>query len=239
MKILLCGYDGAMGKVFSKHYEVAYGFSKSKQKTDYPITDNLYDFHDPVDVIVDFSHPHLFEEITDYARRTKTALVMATTGLSQAQLDTLNDLSKTIPVLQSGNFSKSLNVMTYLVEQAAKLLPDFDVEIIEKHHRYKVDAPSGSAKMLFEAVQSVNKDLSMSSDRNHKRLKNEVGMLSLRGGTLPGEHAVVFLGEDEVFELKHQAQSKDIFAHGAFEACVYVLKQKPGRYTYKDVIFHD
>ncbi|HEY4537733.1 MAG TPA: 4-hydroxy-tetrahydrodipicolinate reductase [Erysipelothrix sp.] len=239
MKILLCGYDGAMGQVFSKLYKVAYGFSKSEAESSYPITTNLSEFEEKVDVIIDFSHPKLFDEIADYARKTKTPFVVATTGLSERQLAYIDQLALDIPVLQSGNFSRSMIVMTHLVSEASKLLPNFDIEIIEAHHRYKVDAPSGSALMLFEAAKKINPALIMSTERNHKREANEVGMQSLRGGTLSGDHKVQFFGEDESLSLSHHAQSKDIFAHGAYEAALYLVKQEKGRYDYKDVVFND
>lgn len=239
MKILLCGYDGAMGQVFSKLYKVAYGFSKTETESNYPITTNLNEFEEKVDVIIDFSHPKLFAEIAEYARKTKTPLVIATTGLSQEQFDLIDQLALEIPVLQSGNFSRSMIVMTHLVSQASQLLPDFDIEIIEAHHRYKVDAPSGSALMLFEAAKKSNPALTMCTDRNHKRETNEVGMQSVRGGTISGDHKVLFFGEDESLSLSHHAQSKDIFAHGAYEAAVYLVEQEKGRYDYKDVIFND
>lgn len=239
MKILLCGYDGAMGQVFSQHYPVTYGFSKNSNESIYPIITSLSDFEQQVDVIVDFSHPQLFDEIADYALRTKTPLVIATTGLSEKQLSRIDQLALEIPVLQSGNFSRSMIVMTHLVSQASTLLKDFDIEIVETHHRYKVDAPSGSALMLFEAAQAVKPELKMNTERNHKREKNEVGMQSLRGGTISGIHEVQFFGEDESLSLIHHAQSKDIFAHGAYEASQFIIKQAPGRYDYKDVVFND
>ena len=239
MKILLCGYDGAMGQVFSSHYPVAYGFAKNKTERSFPIVDDLRHFNEKVDVIVDFSHPALFAEITDYAKRSATPLVIATTGLTDQQMASLDELGKSIPVLQSGNFSRSMIVLTHLVRQSAALLSEFDIEILEKHHRYKVDAPSGTALMLYEAAKKEKPQLRMSENRNHLRTNDEVGMQSLRGGTVSGEHSVFFFGEDEYLRLEHTALSKDIFAHGAYEASEFIVKQKAGRFSYEDVVFND
>ena len=176
------------------------------------------------------------------ATEKKIPVVIATTNLDDALHKKIDEASQNIPVLQSGNFSKGMNVTARITKELSKLLSDFDLEIEEKHHRYKEDAPSGSAEMLFDAAKEVRPNLEAICDRHaldKKRVTNEVGMHSLRGGTVVGEHSVFFFGDDETVEIKHTALSKKIFAHGAYDAAVYLVKQDKGRYDYEDVIFND
>ena len=242
MKILLCGFDGSMGQVFSELYSIEAGFSLKEAHENFQTFTDLQAIDASLDVIVDFSHHSLTESIIDFALEKKLPLVIATTNLNDALHEKIQKASLSIPILQSGNFSKGMNVVARMTQELTKLLKDFDLEIEEKHHRYKEDAPSGSAQMLFKAAKKERNDLIPIYDRhqeNKKRQANEVGMHSLRGGSVVGEHSVYFFGHDELVEIKHTALSKKVFAQGAFEAALYLAKQNPGRFTYEDVIFHD
>ena len=242
MRLLLCGYDGSMGQVLSSLYKVSAGYSLKEKEESYPTYTDLSKIKEEFDVIIDFSHKSMMPSILDYATEKKIPVVIATTNLDDALHKKIDEASQTIPVLQSGNFSKGMNVTARITKELSKLLSDFDLEIEEKHHRYKEDAPSGSAEMLFDAAKEVRPNLEAICDRHaldKKRVTNEVGMHSLRGGTVVGEHSVFFFGNDETVEIKHTALSKKIFAHGAYDAAVYLVKQDKGRYDYEDVIFND
>lgn len=242
MKTLLCGYDGSMGQVYSKLYDVQAGYSLTDHKEDYSTYTDLSEIKEDIDLIVDFSHHSMTADILHFAVENKLPLVIATTNLNEDLHEKIDKAAKMIPVLQSGNFSKGMNVTAKITQELTKLLNDFDIEIVEKHHRYKEDAPSGSAEMLLKAAQKERNDLKPNYDRhseNKKREINEVGMHSLRGGTVVGEHSVYFFGDDELIEIKHTALSKNIFAKGAYSAALFLLKQEKGRYSYEDVIFND
>lgn len=242
MKILLCGYDGSMGQVFSSLYKVSAGFSLKDKEEGYPTYTKLFDVKEDVDVIVDFSHKSMSKEILNFALKEKLPLVIATTNLDDDFHRAIDEASLKIPILQSGNFSKGMNVTARITKELTKLLKDFDLEIEEKHHRYKEDAPSGSAKMLLEAAQEVRSELEPVYNRqgqNKKRDNKEVGMHSLRGGSVVGEHSVFFFGPDESVEIKHTALSKNIFASGAYDAAKYLKEQSTGRFTYEDVMIND
>ena len=242
MRILLCGYDGSMGQVFTKLYDVSAGYSLKKGSEDYPTYEDLSKIEEEFDVIVDFSHKRMTSDIVDYAVSKGLPLVIATTNLDDALHKKIDQASQSIPILQSGNFSKGMNVVARITKELTKLLNDFDIEIEEKHHRYKEDAPSGSAQMLFDAVKEERNDVVAVYNResvDKKRDIKDVGMHSLRGGTVVGEHSVYFFGDDESVEIKHTALSKGIFARGAYNASLFLLKQNKGRYTYEEAILND
>lgn len=241
MKILLCGYDGTMGKVFSGLYDVSAGYSLNNNEESFPTFTDISKV-DGVDVIVDFSHKSMTADILDYAVENSLPLVIATTNLDDSLHQKIDEAAKTIPVLQSGNFSKGMNVTARITQELTKLLNDFDIEIEEKHHRYKEDAPSGSAEMLFNAAKEERVDLKPIYDRESidaKRDENEVGMHSLRGGTVVGEHSVYFFGDDETVEIKHTALSKNIFARGAYNAALFLMEQNKGRFNYEEAMLDD
>ncbi|CAM3647385.1 4-hydroxy-tetrahydrodipicolinate reductase [Erysipelothrix urinaevulpis] len=240
MRLLLCGYDGAMGKTFSSLYDVTAGYAPSKSPSTYPVFDDLNEVNVDVDVIIDFSHFSLTKGIIDYAVRTKTPLVIATTGLSDIHHNYINEAAEVIPILQTGNFSRGMNILASITETLTQSLPNYDIEITETHHQYKKDAPSGSAEMLFNAVKRVRNDAVAIYDRtldDEIRFVNEVGIHSLRGGHVVGDHQVFFFGENEQIEIKHHANSKAVFAQGAYEAAEFIFKAPCGRYDFKDVIF--
>jgi len=187
-------------------------------------------------VIIDFSHPSCIIPLLNYAKKTKTPAVICTTGLADEQLAAVNAAAQEIPVFFSANMSLGVNLMAELCKKAAALLgADFDVEIIEKHHNQKIDAPSGTALMLADAVASALPHPSLYEydrhSRRQKRDKNEIGIHAVRGGTIVGEHEVIFAGRDEVLTISHSAASKEIFAVGAVNAAVFLAEQPAGMYN--------
>ena len=241
MKILLCGYDGTMGKVFSSLYNVSAGYSLNAKEDYFPTFTDLNQVKG-IDLIVDFSHKSMTSNILDYAVENSLPIVIATTNLDEDLHDKIDQASKKIPILQSGNFSKGMNITARITQELSKMLRDFDIEIEEKHHRYKEDAPSGSAEMLFNAAKQERSELEPIYDRqsnDKKRDINEVGIHSLRGGTVFGEHSVYFFGDDETVEIKHTALSKNIFARGAYYSALFLMKQEKGRFNYEEAMLND
>jgi 4-hydroxy-tetrahydrodipicolinate reductase len=191
--------------------------------------------------MIDFSHPSALPDILDYAIDKKLPLVIATTGMSQEDVALIRESSLSIPVFFTFNMSLGVNLLVELAKKAASILGDgFDVEIIEKHHNQKIDAPSGTALMIADAVSEVLPyNASYAYDRHSvrkKRSREEIGIHSLRGGTIVGEHQVVFAGTDEIITLSHQALSREIFATGALAAARFLVEQRPGLYSMKDIV---
>lgn len=195
----------------------------------------------PADIIIDFSHPALLQTVLTLAEGRHLPVIIATTGLSDEQLAAVRALSEKVPVFFSANMSIGVNLLSALVEKAAKVLGnDFDIEIVEKHHNQKVDAPSGTALMLADAAKA---GLSFAPhyvfDRHsvrQKREKTEIGISSVRAGTIVGEHEVIFGGQDEVITLSHLAMSKEIFAVGALNAATFLVGKPAGLYSMKDML---
>lgn len=195
----------------------------------------------PFDVVIDFSRPAATMAVLDLCLREKKPLVTGTTGLGEAEMDRLKEASQVIPVFFSRNMSLGVNLQLALVEAATRVLGDgFDPEIVETHHNLKVDAPSGTALMLAEAIEGARAGESEvvfgRHESNKRRTKEEIGIHSLRGGNVAGEHSVYFLGADEELVITHRAGSKRVFAEGAVKAAAFLLAQQPGFYTMKDVI---
>lgn len=192
-------------------------------------------------VIIDFSHPSYLPEMLEYAIKNKIALVIATTGYTATDIALIEDASNQIPIVYTANTSLGVNVLKKILRTISPLLSeDYDIEIVEKHHNQKLDAPSGTAKQFVNEILSVtNKDYDIVYGRqgNQKRSSNEIGVHSLRGGTVVGEHSIYFYGEDEVIEIKHQANSKQVFTKGAIKAALYVNEKENGLYSMSDVLF--
>ncbi len=246
MNILLAGATGAMGCVVTEvvenkgQYSIIAGFGEGKSKADYPIFSDIYEISaQNIDVIIDFSVAETIDPILDYALEYKIPLVIAATGHNEEQIKKIEESSKSIPVLWSGNMSLGINIMTEVVEKLAEKLAGYDIEIIEKHHHFKKDAPSGTAKMLYNAVdEGRNKETEPVYDRHKikkQREANEVGIHTIRAGSIVGEHTVIFAGLDEVLEIKHEAGSKKIFAIGSLQAADFIVNAKPGLYSMKDI----
>lgn len=248
IKILLSGANGKMGQAVTRAVEnyndifISAGYDiNTNQHSTYPVYDNLDDLKEPVDVIIDFSHPATLDGILDYAVKNSIPAVICTTGLSKDQLSRIEYESKNIPLFFSANMSIGVNLLIDLVSRASKILEDnFDIEIIEKHHNQKIDAPSGTALAIANAISdSVSYNTEYTYDRHsvrQKRDKREIGIHAVRGGTIVGEHTVLFAGTDEFIELKHTATSKEVFAVGAVRAAAFLINQKTGLYAMKDLI---
>lgn len=208
----------------------------------FPAYANIADVQEEADVIIDFSHPSLLTPILSYAaQKGGIPAVLCTTGYSAEQVEALKTAAQTQPVFYSRNMSLGINLLIELSKKAAKVLGDqFDIEIIEKHHNQKIDAPSGTALMLADAIASVRDGETQYVYDRHaqrkKREKSEIGLHAVRGGTIVGEHEVVFAGNHEVITLSHSAQSKELFATGAVNAAVYMCGKGPGLYDMSDMI---
>ena len=207
---------------------------------EFPIYQNISEFSDRADVIIDFSHHTALPSLADYAVRTDTPLVVATTGHTDEERAAMLEAAKKVAVFSSGNMSIGINLLIELCRVGAKTLGDaFDVEIIEKHHNQKLDAPSGTALMLAQAISDEREQTEYVYDRHSVRKardKSEVGIHSVRGGTIVGEHEVIFAGTNEVITLSHSAASREIFAVGALRAAKYLATKDAGLYDMSDLI---
>ena len=248
IKIALFGCNGKMGQVISnllandEDAKISFGFDvNTEKKNSYPVYNDIQKIKEDADVVIDFSHPALLDSIIKYCKNTKTGAVIATTGLSDEQIKEIDDLSKEVAIFRSANMSLGINLLISLVKKASQLLGDkFDIEIIEKHHNQKIDAPSGTALMIADAISdTLNNDTEYVYDRHSvrkKRAKNEIGLHAVRGGTIVGEHDVIFAGNDEIIEINHKAMSKEIFAVGSIKAAKYIADKKCGMYSMADMI---
>lgn len=242
-KIILHGCNGTMGQVITnvikseEEIEIVAGVDLFDNKNnEYPVFTALQDCQIEADVIIDFASAKATNTLLDYAIQRKLPIVLCSTGLSEEQLQKVDQVSKEIAILKSANMSLGINILLNLVAQAAKVLATegFDIEIVEKHHNQKLDAPSGTALTL---VSSINEAMNNSyeyiydrSERRQKREKKEIGISSVRGGSIVGEHEIIFAGKDEVITLKHSAYSKAIFAKGAVSAAKFLKGKQPGKY---------
>ena len=191
------------------------------------------------EVIIDFSHFSLLEEVLESAIEKNVPLLIATTGHSEEQLKKINEAADKIPLIKATNTSVGVSVLNEVVAYATKLLQGFDIEIIEKHHNRKIDAPSGTANTLLEIINENLKeeyDTVYGREGHSKRKEKEIGMHSIRGGNIVGEHSVIFAKNDEIIEIKHEALSRKIFSDGSVKAINYLKGKKPGMYTMKDVL---
>jgi len=211
---------------------------------DEKIEENMYasleECYEDVDAIIDFSHPNNLDEILKYGVKHHCALVIATTGYNSQQILRIEEASSQIPIFQSYNTSFGISMLTKIVKEVAKEFYEqgYDIEIIEKHHNQKVDAPSGTAKLLYDVVHediAETKEVYDRSQVHHKREKNEVGIQSVRAGTIFGEHTVLFAGHDEIIEVKHTALSKEVFVQGAISACLAIADKENGLFTLKNL----
>ncbi len=192
----------------------------------------------PFDCIVDFSHRSNTEKILRAARELRKPVVVAVTGLPEAQQEQLHAAAAAIPVVYSQNMSAGINALRDIVGHLSKALGgDYDIELIEKHHNLKEDAPSGTAQLLLSAIDGIGSKTVVNGRHGlNKRAKNEIGVHAVRGGTIAGEHSIIFAGPDEIIEIKHTALSKRIFAEGALRATRFIITQKPGLYNMQDVM---
>lgn len=204
-----------------------------------PVYDSFDKVSEQVDVIIDFSSPKALDGILDFISKKGIGAVLCSTGYSSDDLAKIDEASKTNAIFRSANMSLGVNVLIELVKTAVKNLAGFDIEIIEKHHNQKVDAPSGTAHMLADAVKDVDSDKFYVYGRNGmvgKRDVNEIGIHAIRGGNIVGEHDVLFAGNDETITLSHQATDRKVFAFGALKASKFIANKKNGLYNMTDLL---
>ncbi len=248
-KIIMHGCNGAMGQTITKivkedaDAEIVAGIDiVDNRDNGYPVFTNIKDCNVEADVIIDFCSAKAMDALLDYCEAKKMPVVVCTTGLSEQQLARIQKLSETSAVLKSANMSLGINTLFKLVQDAAKVLATsgYDVEIVEKHHNQKLDAPSGTALALAdsinEAMDGQYEYIYDRSQRREKRDKKELGISAVRGGTIVGEHEVIFAGTDEVIEFKHTAYSKAVFAKGSVSAAKFLKGKKAGMFDMRDVI---
>ena len=246
-RIILSGALGKMGKAITScvenrnDCEIVAGVDLANEDCSFPIFKSFNDINVDADVIIDFSHPSVLNDLLAFAKTKKIPAVIATTGLTEQQVESIKFASKDVPLFFSANMSIGVSLVSELAKKAAKVLQgSFDIEIVEAHHNQKIDAPSGTALMLADSIsEALNEKTIYEFDRHSKRMKrtkNEIGIHAVRGGTIVGEHEIIFAGEDEVIELKHTAYSKAVFAKGAVEAAKFLKGKEPGLYTMKEVI---
>ncbi len=248
INIALVGANGKMGQVITRlvsqndDIKISFGIDiNTEKKSDYPVYSSFDEAGEECDVIIDFSHPSSLDATLKYALDNNKGAVIATTGLSSEQTSCIKTVSEKIPVFFSANMSLGVNLLIQLAKKATALLEDsFDIEIIEKHHNLKIDAPSGTALAIADAINETcsasNEYVYDRHSTRKKRSKNEIGIHSLRGGTIVGEHSVIYAGTDEIIELKHTATSKEIFAVGAIKAARFLNNKAPRLYSMDDLI---
>ncbi len=247
-KIILSGCYGTMGRVIKeicdkdKDVEIVAGVDAYDAKEyNFPVFSSFDEVDVAADVIIDFSNPALLDSLIAFAKSNSVPAVIATTGYDDEQLNKINNASKEVAIFFTFNMSLGINLLIELSKQATKVLGGkFDIEIVEKHHNQKIDAPSGTAIMIANAISDTLEEKPLYEYDRHskreKRPKNEIGIHSIRGGTIVGEHEVIFAGTDEIVSIKHQAMSKKIFACGAVNAAKFLADKGAGIYTMKDII---
>lgn len=250
INVILCGCTGRMGRAVtelingSDTLRIVAGVDVNTAATaptcKFPVYQTINEFPDKADVIIDFSHHTALASLLEYAKTANMPIVVCTTGHTEEERALMQESAKDIPVFFSRNMSLGINLLAELCRKAAKTLGiAFDVEIIEKHHNQKLDAPSGTALMLAEALAEEREDTKFVYDRHdrmQKRDKKEIGIHAVRGGTIVGEHEVIFAGNNEIITLSHSATSREIFANGAMKAAEFIVDKLPGMYDMSDVI---
>ena len=248
INVIIHGCGGKMGKVVEsilkedENCAIAAGIDPREIKADYPVFASLSQCDVKADVIIDFSTASAVDALLDYCVETGTPAVVCTTGLSNELIDKLQKSSESVALLKSANMSVGVNLIMNLVKKAAEALYDsgFDIEILEKHHNQKIDAPSGTAIAIADSInEALDNKLNYVYDRSQvreKRTRDQLGISAIRGGTIVGEHDVIFAGKDEVITLSHRAMSKEIFAVGAVKAAKFLVGKPAGMYTMKNVL---
>lgn len=247
-RILLSGCNGKMGQAITAcvddrdDCEIVAGVDiTGEMRSRYPVFQNFADVTCEADVIIDFSHPSVLSGMLAYARAAGLPVVISTTGFSDTQVAEIKEAAKSLAIFFSFNMSLGINLLVELAKKAAAVLGDtFDIEIVEAHHSLKLDAPSGTAIMLADGIQeSLSEPYAYTynrHDRRERRPKKEIGMHSIRGGTIVGEHEVIFAGRDEIVTLSHSARSKSVFAAGAVNAGIFLAGKAPGLYNMKNLV---
>lgn len=248
VKIVISGCCGKMGRVVNEvisarnDCETIAGIDKIPVKDfGFTVYNNPAQLENRPDVIVDFSHPSALDGLLDYAKTNGCALVLASTGYDQDQIAKIKSASSSIPIFFTANMSLGINLLSELAKKAVQVLGgQYDIEIVERHHNQKIDAPSGTALMLADAINEASDNAyNYVYDRHSVRQKrngSEIGIHSIRGGTIVGDHDIVFAGRDEVITLSHSAASKEVFAVGAVNAAVFMAEMPAGLYSMADLI---
>jgi 4-hydroxy-tetrahydrodipicolinate reductase len=248
IRVLINGCNGKMGQEVALKARILEGIEvfggvdiKDSGDNFFPVYINLDDIKGNMpDVIIDFSVPSASFKILEFAKANKIPVVVATTGFSEEELEKVREYGKFIPVFQSYNMSYTVSVMNKIVAELAKKLEGADIEIVETHHRRKIDSPSGTALMLAESINNaLDNKMNYEYNRHSKREKrsdNEIGIHSIRGGTEAGKHTVLFFGEDESFEVTNTVTSRAVFASGALKAAKFLVNKDNGVYNMNDLI---
>jgi 4-hydroxy-tetrahydrodipicolinate reductase len=239
-KVIITGSKGRMGQALISSAKI---FREVEVAAQIDQGDNLGDVILKGDVVIDFSSHDATPSIVELCAKNKKAIVIGTTGHSDSEKSQIANHKSKIPMVWSSNYSTGVNTLFWLTRKAAEILgPDFDLEVVEMHHRLKKDAPSGTAKSLAEILAEVRK-LQLDKAARHgrvgivgERTPSEIGIHSIRGGDVVGDHTVIFADTGERVELTHKASSRDTFANGALRAALWVVKQKPGLYDMQDVL---
>lgn len=243
-KILMHGCNGKIGRAITRlikeqeDIEIVAGVDPYLELPNtYPVFANVNECNVTTDVVIDFSTASAVRPLIDYCLNQKLPAVICTTGLSEEDTTYLKEASKHIPIFFSANMSLGVNLLIALAKRATEILGDsgFDIEIIEKHHNQKIDAPSGTALAIADAINdTLNHEYTYCYDRStirERRPKKEIGIHAVRGGTIVGEHDILFAGNDEFITLSHQATSKEVFANGAIKAAKFLAHKAPGLYN--------
>lgn len=247
--VLVSGCKGKMGQILcrlieeDRDMEVRVGVDPNVSGTEeYPVVSNLLDIlqgtADEISVIIDFSSHEATSSIIRFAVNERKPIVIATTGISEEDVAKMEEAAKEIPIFYSANMAYDVCVFKRILKVAVPLLKGADIEIAEEHHRRKKDSPSGTAIMLAETINKIlNNEKKIVYGRTEKREPNEIGISSVRGGTICGTHTVKFIGENDIFEIKHTALSREMFAEGAIKAAKFITEEgrKPGLYTMDDL----
>lgn len=249
VKVIMHGCNGHMGQTITRliaadeDIEIVAGIDKYMGiENTYPVFPSIKECDIEADAIIDFCNAGAVDDLLDYVQDKKIPVVLCTTGLSKEQLERVEEASKNVAVLKSANMSLGINLLMKLLKEASLKLSDagFDIEIVEKHHNQKLDAPSGTAIALADAInEEFDNAYEYVYDRSQKREKRdkmELGISAVRGGTIVGDHDVIFAGEDEVITFSHRAYSKAVFGKGAIQAAKFLAGKGPGRYEMKDVV---
>lgn len=246
IKVLINGCNGKMGQVLAEEIkltqdvEVLCGVDRiDTGDNDFPVFTNINDINLIPDVIIDFSIPEATFKILEFANKNKIPTVIATTGLSDEELNKISEYSNNFPIFRSSNMSYEINLMKKLVSDLAKKLSDSDIEIIETHHNRKIDSPSGTALILADSInEALNNEMVYEYDRHskrEKRSKNEIGIHSIRGGNEAGKHTVIFFGNNESLEITHNVNSRAVFASGSIKAAQFIVLKENGLYNMDDM----
>ena len=249
IRIMLSGCNGRMGQAIVAAVAgmdtmniIAGVDTFTEKKNEFPVYSDAMEYGGQADVVIDFSNPSSLSSILSYCITKHTPLVLATTGHTEQQIAEIESATAKVAVFRSANMSLGINLITELAKQTTKLLAGaYDIEIVESHHNQKLDAPSGTALLIADAVKSVFPSgdaeyIYNRQDRREKRGKNEIGIHSIRGGTIVGDHNILFAGNDELIEIRHSALSRSVFANGAIKAAAFMADKTTGLYSMEDII---